>query len=91
MLAKNFKKYFLVDDELIASYEWVRDPFHNIPEGLSIAEEESFIDLKTSSETKRQFRNKSLFEFLTEIDDEISALKTRYFVFCISIFTTLPL
>ena len=79
LLAKNFKKYYLADDKLIACYEWVRDPFHNIPEGLSIAEEETFIDFTTSGETKRQFSNKSLFEFWSGVDDEFSALKTRAF------------
>ncbi|GFU69580.1 SCAN domain-containing protein 3 [Trichonephila clavipes] len=31
MLAKNFKKYFFAEDNLIASYEWVRDPFQKYP------------------------------------------------------------
>lgn len=79
MLAKNFKKYFLADDNLVASYEWVRDPFHNTPEGLSTAEEEIFIDFTASGEIKRQFSNKSLFEFWAGVDDEFSALKTRAF------------
>lgn len=79
MLAKNFKKYFLADDKLIASYEWVRDPFHKTPEGLSIDEEEKFIDFTTSGETKRQFSNKSLFEFWSGVEDYFSALKTRAF------------
>ena len=35
MLAKNFKKYFPADLNLIASYEWVRDPFENTPGGLN--------------------------------------------------------
>nr|XP_042907126.1 uncharacterized protein LOC122268275 [Parasteatoda tepidariorum] len=56
MLTKNFKKYFPADDKLIASYEWVRNPFHKTPEGLSIDEEEKFIDFTTSGETKIQFR-----------------------------------
>ncbi|GFW10744.1 zinc finger BED domain-containing protein 5 [Trichonephila clavipes] len=56
MLAKNFKKYFFAEDNLIASYEWVRDPFQNTPEGLSTTEEEeSFIDFTSSGEIKRQF------------------------------------
>lgn len=79
MLAKNFKKYFLADDKLISSYKWVRDPFQNTPEGLSIEEEETFIDFTASGETKRQFSNKSLFEFWAGVDDEFSALKTRAF------------
>ncbi|XP_035204513.1 zinc finger BED domain-containing protein 5-like [Stegodyphus dumicola] len=79
MLAKNFKKYFLADDKLISSYKWVRDPFQNTPEGLSIEEEETFIDFTASGETKRQFSNNSLFEFWTGVDDEFSALKTRAF------------
>ncbi|GFX14833.1 uncharacterized protein TNCV_1485751 [Trichonephila clavipes] len=48
MLAWNFKKYFLAEDNLIASYEWVRDSFHNTSEGLSTAEEEIFIDFTSS-------------------------------------------
>ncbi|GFT02307.1 hypothetical protein TNCV_3914611, partial [Trichonephila clavipes] len=49
MLAKNFKKYFLDEDSLVASYEWIRDLFQDTPEGLSTSEEEIFIDF-TSSE-----------------------------------------
>ncbi|XP_035206339.1 zinc finger BED domain-containing protein 5-like [Stegodyphus dumicola] len=78
-LAKNFKKYFLADDKLISSYKWVRDPFQNTPEGLSIEEEETFIDFTASEETKRQFSNKSLFVFWAGVDDEFSALKARAF------------
>ncbi|XP_071037865.1 zinc finger BED domain-containing protein 5-like [Parasteatoda tepidariorum] len=62
MLARNFKKYFPADDKLIASYEWVRNPFHKTPERLSIDEEEKFIDFTTRGEIKIQF-NKSLFGF----------------------------
>lgn len=78
-LEKNFKKYFLADDNLIESCEWVRDPFHKTPEGLSIDEEEKFIDFTTSGETKKQFSDKSLFEFWAAVDDDFSALKTRAF------------
>ncbi|GFT10767.1 zinc finger BED domain-containing protein 5 [Trichonephila clavipes] len=79
MLAKNFKKYFFAEDNLIASYEWVRDPFQNTPEGLSTTEEESFIDFTSSGEIKRQFCNKTLFQFWAEVDDEFSELKTKAF------------
>jgi len=54
-------------------------PFYNILEGLSIAEEETFMDFTARGETKRLFSNKSLFEFLAGVDDEFSALKTRAF------------
>ncbi|GFS56431.1 SCAN domain-containing protein 3 [Trichonephila clavipes] len=50
-------------DNLIASYEWVKDPFQNTPEGFSTTEEESFIDFTSSGEIKRQFCNKTLFNF----------------------------
>ncbi|GFU92163.1 zinc finger BED domain-containing protein 5 [Trichonephila clavipes] len=73
MLAKNFKKYFLDEDILVASYEWIRDLFQDTPEGLSTSEEEIFIDF-TSSE---KFCNKSLFEFGVEVDKELSELKTK--------------
>ncbi|GFT68346.1 zinc finger BED domain-containing protein 5 [Trichonephila clavipes] len=53
MLEKNLKKYFFAEDNLIASYEWVRDPFQNTPEGLSPTEEEIFIDFTSSGEIKR--------------------------------------
>ncbi|GFX49554.1 zinc finger BED domain-containing protein 5 [Trichonephila clavipes] len=53
MLAKNFKKIFFAEDKLIASYEWVRDPFQNTPEELSTTEEEIFIDFRSSGEIKR--------------------------------------
>ncbi|GFT99770.1 zinc finger BED domain-containing protein 5 [Trichonephila clavipes] len=79
MLAKKFKKYFFAEDNLIASYEWVRDPFQNTPEGLSTTEEESFIDFTSSGEIKRQFCNKTLFQFWAEVDDEFSELKTKAF------------
>ena len=57
MLSK-FKQYFLADDKLIDSCEWVRDLFPKTPEGLSIDEEEQIIDFTTSGEHKRQFSNK---------------------------------
>ncbi|GFX56512.1 zinc finger MYM-type protein 6 [Trichonephila clavipes] len=66
-------------DNLIASYEWVRDPFQNTPEGLSTTEEEIFIDFTSSGEIKRQFCNKTLFPFWAEVDDEFSELKTKAF------------
>ncbi|GFX20176.1 zinc finger BED domain-containing protein 5 [Trichonephila clavipes] len=62
-----------------ASYEWVRDPFQNTPEGLSTTEEEIFIDFTPSGEIKRQFCNKTLFQFWAEVDDEFSELKTKAF------------
>ncbi|GFV16215.1 protein FAM200B [Trichonephila clavipes] len=62
-----------------ASYEGVRDPFQNTPEGLSTTEEESFIDFTSSGEIKRQFCNKTLFQFWAEVDDEFSELKTKSF------------
>ncbi|GFV83144.1 zinc finger BED domain-containing protein 5 [Trichonephila clavipes] len=79
MLAKNFKKYFFAEDNLIASYEWVRDPIQNTPEGFSTTEEESFIDFTSSGEIKRQFCNKTLFQFWAEVDDEFFELKTKAF------------
>ncbi|GFW34350.1 uncharacterized protein TNCV_220761 [Trichonephila clavipes] len=48
MLAKNFKKYFLDEDNLVASYEWIRDLFQDTPEGLSTSEKEIFIDFTSS-------------------------------------------
>ncbi|GFX57991.1 zinc finger BED domain-containing protein 5 [Trichonephila clavipes] len=57
----------------------VRDPFQNTPEGLSTTEEESFIDFTSSGEIKRQFCNKTLFQFWAEVDDEFSELKTKAF------------
>ncbi|GFU75415.1 zinc finger BED domain-containing protein 5 [Trichonephila clavipes] len=79
MLAKNLKKKFLDQDSLVASYEWVRDPFQNTPEGLSTTEEEIFIDFTSRGEIKRQFCNKTLFQFWAEVDDEFSELKTKAF------------
>ncbi|GBL94009.1 hypothetical protein AVEN_76724-1 [Araneus ventricosus] len=72
MLTKNFKKCFLADENLVASYEWLEIHFE-------IAEEEIFIHFKASGEIKRQFSNKSVFAFWTGVDDEFSALKTRAF------------
>ncbi|GFW07962.1 zinc finger BED domain-containing protein 5 [Trichonephila clavipes] len=79
MLAKSFKKYFLDEDNLVASYEWIRGLFQNTPEGLSTTEEEIFIDFTSSGEIKRQFCNKTLFQFWAEVNDEFSALKTKAF------------
>ncbi|GFV85516.1 zinc finger BED domain-containing protein 5 [Trichonephila clavipes] len=62
-----------------ASYEWVRDPFQNTPEGLSTTEKESFVDFTSSGEIRRQFCNKTLFQFWAEVDDEFSELKTKAF------------
>ncbi|GFX45569.1 zinc finger BED domain-containing protein 5 [Trichonephila clavipes] len=70
---------FWDEDNLIASYEWVRDPFQNTPEGLSTTEEEIFIDFTSSGEIKRQFCNKTHFQFWAEVDDESSELKTKAF------------
>ena len=41
-----------------------------IPEGLSIAEEEIFIDFMLSGQIKRQFNTKSQFEFHAGVNDE---------------------
>ena len=77
MPTKNFKKYFLADDKLVArSYEWVRDPFRTTPEGLSTVEE-IFLDFTASGEIKRAFSNKSLFEFWAGVDDAFIPLETR--------------
>ncbi|GFS61892.1 zinc finger BED domain-containing protein 5 [Trichonephila clavipes] len=66
-------------EQQLFCYEWVRDPFQNTPEGLSTTEEESFIDFTSSGEIKRQFCNKTLFQFWAEVDDEFSELKTKAF------------
>jgi hypothetical protein len=64
---------------LAVSYEWVRNPFQNTPEDLSTAEKEIFTDFTPNGEIKKQFSNKSRFEFWAEANDEFSALKTRAF------------
>ncbi|GFX38196.1 uncharacterized protein TNCV_3837951 [Trichonephila clavipes] len=58
MLAKNFKKYFLNEDNLVASYEWIRDLFQDTlsTEGLSTSEEEIFIDFTSSEKLKGSSR-----------------------------------
>ncbi|GFS74687.1 SCAN domain-containing protein 3 [Trichonephila clavipes] len=48
-------------------------------EGLSTTEEEIFIDFTSSGEIKRQFCNRTLFQFWAEVDDEFSELKTKAF------------
>ncbi|GFV47686.1 zinc finger BED domain-containing protein 5 [Trichonephila clavipes] len=55
MLANNFKKYFLGEDNLVASYEWIRDLFQDSSEGLSTSEEEIFIDFTPSEKLKDNF------------------------------------
>ncbi|GBL90521.1 hypothetical protein AVEN_179443-1 [Araneus ventricosus] len=79
ILENDLKKYFLADDNLVAKYEWVGNLFQNTLEDLSTAKEEIFIDFTASGEIKRQFSNKSLFEFWAGIDNEFSALETRVF------------
>ncbi|GFV27818.1 zinc finger BED domain-containing protein 5 [Trichonephila clavipes] len=76
MKPNKLKRHF---ETLHASYEWVRDPFQNTPEGLSTTEEESFIDFTSSGKIKRQFCKKTLFQFWAEVDDEFSELKTKAF------------
>jgi hypothetical protein len=48
---------------LAVSYEWVRNPFQNTPEDLSTAEKEIFTEFRANGEIKKQFSNKSRFEF----------------------------
>lgn len=36
MLAKNFKKYFITDEDILISYEWVRHPYQNLKNKLKI-------------------------------------------------------
>ncbi|GFT88214.1 hypothetical protein TNCV_2893741 [Trichonephila clavipes] len=88
MLAKNFKKYFLDEDSLVASYEWVRDLFQDTPEGLSTSEEEIFIDFTSSENLKGNFViNRSLnlgIRFPREIQSDLgisftSELTTTFF------------
>ncbi|GFX41011.1 hypothetical protein TNCV_2217091 [Trichonephila clavipes] len=55
MLAKRFKKCFLDEDNLVASYEWIRDLYRDTPEGLSTSEEEIFIDFASSEKLKDNF------------------------------------
>ncbi|GFW30924.1 zinc finger BED domain-containing protein 5 [Trichonephila clavipes] len=76
-----YVRFWDAEDNLIASYEWDKDPFQNTPEGLSNTEEEIFINFTSSREIKRQFCNETLFHFWAEVDDEFSALKTK--AFCI--------
>ncbi|GFW83227.1 zinc finger BED domain-containing protein 5 [Trichonephila clavipes] len=38
-----------------------------------------FIDFTSSGEIKRQFCNKTIFQFWAEVDDEFSELKTKAF------------
>ncbi|GFW23409.1 uncharacterized protein TNCV_3805071 [Trichonephila clavipes] len=90
MLAKNFKKNFLDEDSLVASYERIRDLFQDTPEGLSTSEEEIFIDFTSSEKIKRQFCNKSLFEFGVEVDEELSVLKTKALRILLPFSTSLP-
>jgi hypothetical protein len=47
-------------------------------EDLSTAEKEIFTDFTTNGEIKKQFSNKSLFEFWA-VADELSVLKIRAF------------
>ncbi|GFV24097.1 zinc finger BED domain-containing protein 5 [Trichonephila clavipes] len=72
----------------VASYEWIRDLFQDTPEGLSTSEKEIFIAFTSSEKLKRQFCNKSLFEFWVEVDDELSALKTKALRILLSLSTS---
>ncbi|GFU90315.1 SCAN domain-containing protein 3 [Trichonephila clavipes] len=68
-----------------------RDPFPNTPVGLSTTEEEIFIDFTSSGEIKRQFCNKTIFQFWAEVDDEFSELKTKAFQYTFTVFNIVPL
>ncbi|GFU87944.1 RNase H domain-containing protein [Trichonephila clavipes] len=70
MLAKNFKKYSLDEDNLVASYEWIRNLFQDTPEGLSTSEEEIFIDFTSIEKLKFNFviNRSSNFCCITPID-----------------------
>ena len=63
----------------------VRDPFQNILEGLSKAEEEIIKDFTSIGDIKMLFSNKSRFEFWAGPNDEFSALKTKAFPCIITI------
>ncbi|GFU69943.1 hypothetical protein TNCV_2704221 [Trichonephila clavipes] len=41
MLAKNFKKNFLDEDNLAASYEWIRDLFQDTEKGSQLPKKKS--------------------------------------------------
>ncbi|GFV11907.1 zinc finger BED domain-containing protein 5, partial [Trichonephila clavipes] len=77
MLAKNFKNYFLDEDSLVASYEWIRDLFQDTPEGLSTSEEEIFIDFTSSEKLKGYFVINRSLNLGVEVDEELSVLKTK--------------
>ncbi|GFX92875.1 hypothetical protein TNCV_4014841 [Trichonephila clavipes] len=82
MLAKNFKKYFLDEDSLVASYEWIRDRFQYTPEGLSTSEEEIFIDFTSSEKLKGNFVINRSLNLGLEVDEELSVLKKqKHFVY----------
>lgn len=53
VLTKNFRKYYITEDNLIAICEWVRDPFQNAPEGLPNKEKENLIYFTASREIRR--------------------------------------
>ncbi|CAH1113878.1 unnamed protein product [Psylliodes chrysocephalus] len=77
MLPQNFKKYFIADDKLAASYERVKDPFLTTSEDLSTAEKEIFIGFTASSEIERETSKYSIFEFWARVNDAFFPLKTR--------------
>ncbi|GFW63524.1 zinc finger BED domain-containing protein 5 [Trichonephila clavipes] len=77
MLAKNFKKSFLDEDSLVASYEWIRDLFQDTPEGLSTSEEEIFIDFTPSEKLKGNLVINRSLNLGVEVDEELSVLKTK--------------
>ncbi|GFU52777.1 hypothetical protein TNCV_1495921 [Trichonephila clavipes] len=89
MLAKNFKKYFLDEDSLVASYKWIGDLFQDTPEALSTSDEEIFIDLSSSEKLKGNFVINRSLNFGVEVDEEFSVLKTK--ALRITIFNILPL
>ncbi|GFU24253.1 hypothetical protein TNCV_3395771 [Trichonephila clavipes] len=67
MLAKNFKKYFLDEDSLVASYERIRDLFQDTPEWLSTSEEEIFIDFTSNEKLKGNFLDGHGFELVSSV------------------------
>lgn len=64
---------------MVASFEWVKDPYQNTPEGYLTAEEEIFIDFAANGRIKIKFSYKSLFDFLGKERMSFFPPKTREF------------
>ena len=75
---------------MVGRYEWVRDPFQNTPEKVSISKEVILI-LENILGQVAKSKGNLVTEFWAWTDDEYFALQTKKISLAITIFNILPL